>query len=78
MINKEEFRDSLSLIAQLKKNINTERRRIKSSIESIKSIEEELNLRRDALSGFERILIDKCDELFKLVYQQLPNGEDDE
>ena len=78
MIEKKEFRDTMKLITQLRISAEEEQKGIMKIIDKIQSLESELNLRRVTKSQVEDILFKKNDELFQLVYNQLPNGEDNE
>ena len=72
MINKSEFRDTLSLIAQLKISSKNEQDEIEKIIVNVQDEEIELKLRRTNLNKIEALLFEKTDELFSLVYQHLP------
>ena len=76
MINKEEFRDILKFIAQVKVSLKSERDKASQVISEIRTLEKELNLRRQNIMQMETMLVQKSDYLFNLVYENLPNGKE--
>lgn len=72
MIDRQELREGLQTIAQLRKSAEIERKKIAEGIANIQEIEHQITLRRKVLGEFERMMFNKCDELFNLVYSDLP------
>jgi len=70
-IDRPELIHAIEFIEQVQKNAQEERKRICEGVWNIKEIESQLTLRRRTLVDLEKMTLDKCEEVFKLVRSEL-------